>query len=341
MSNSIGAQNGNTTHTGGATTPSAADIFAAEVQAIKAEEEAGGDPFAASGSSGSGSDEGSGPSLSSVGPRDAEAGGDPAEGDAGTQDPDATVEGADASGETGETEGDDEGEDSVKKRNNWKKEALERKQELEALKTEMAEIKKMFSQKATDLSKIELPKFDKNDPNLSQELKDLLEYTPGLDTMLLSLVANATNAILEKKETEKVVMTQQQAEAQKQQDTDTKYWKDMEGWVSGQYPELTLSDIRNSPDFKDWLNLRKTWVDTQLSSASYDDISGAQKVFERYIKENGLGGAPAQEQEGRRNLAAARTPPANRRTTAPVQGQKSLFSEEAQRLSQSRRNYTI
>jgi len=104
---------------------------------------------------------------------------------------------------------------------------------------------------------------------------------------------------------------------------------------------LTLSDIRNSPDFKDWLNLRKTWVDTQLSSASYDDISGAQKVFERYIKENNLGGAPAQEQEGRRNLAAARTPPANRRTTAPVQGQKSLFSEEAQRLSQSRRNYTI
>jgi hypothetical protein len=340
MSNSIGETNGSTTATGGAT-PSAADIFAAEVQAIKAEEEAGGrDPFA-SGPSGSGSDEGSGPSLSSVGPGDAETGGDLAEGDAGTQEPAATVEGADASGEAGENEGDETGGDDLKKRNNWKKEALERKQELDELKAEMAEIKQMFSQKATDLTKLELPKFDKNDPNLSQELKDLLEYTPGLDTMLSSLAAKAAEAILEKKEAEKVVMTQQQAEAQKQQETDKKYWSSMESWISGQYPELSLSDIRNSPDFKDWLNLRKTWVDTQLSSSSYDDISGAQKVFERYIKENNLGGAPAQEQEGRRNLAAARTPPANRRTTPPVQAQKSLFQEEAQRISQSRRNYTI
>jgi len=105
----------------------------------------------------------------------------------------------------------------------------------------------------------------------------------------------------------------------------------MDTWFQGQYPDLTLSEVREDPDFNDWMEYRKNWVDKQLASADRNDVSGAQKIFERYITENDLA-QPANSSEGNRKLAKARTPVVGKKTITPKRTSDNLFQDEVNKL---------
>lgn len=335
--------------------PSASEIFQAEVKALE-EAEAGGsqrasDYLRVNGDAGNSLDRGAEGG-------DTDNGADP-EGDPNAEGGDETQASAeegeqtqqsDGDGEKPETEeegseSDESSDDSGKrKRRSYKQEAEEYKQAFESLKSELAEIKQALRkpepEKSTEQSKVETPKIDLDKLELSQELKDLLEYTPGLDTMVTSLAAETARAIIEKEKEDRTRQEQEQQTAQQREEQDQQYWSGVDTWLQGQYPELSLSEIRNSPDFADWTNYHQTWVNTQLSSSNYDDPSGAKKVFERYIKEQNLASQQKPEPEtDRRNLAAARTPPANRRTAPPATDRRSLFQQESERLASNSTRY--
>jgi hypothetical protein len=309
-----------------------AEIFAAEVAALKASEEGGTKRASDYGVT----------SLNG----DIQGRGD----EGATEDPDQDDEQLDTGDELEtEEEGSDSEEssdDSKSKRRNWKKEALESRQAVESLRQDIAELKQALRQPQPDNSATEgkareefkIPDIALEETELSQELKDLLEYTPGLDKMVTSLAAKTAKAIIDKAESDREAREQEKSQAQQQQESDKKYWSDLDSNFTSQYPELRPSEIRNSPDFSDWTTYHQKWVDAQLSSTAYDDPSGAQKVFERFVKENGL--VKEQEPENdRRNLAAARTPTANRRSAPPAQDRRSLFQQEAERISSNKHRF--
>lgn len=259
-----------------------------------------------------------------------------AEGAEGSEE--TTLEDQDASAE----EEDASVEDGKKQRNDWKKEAIESRTALKSLEDKLAAIEAKLSVKTEPQEKPvakpqveipDVPSFDKS--QLSQEVQDLLEYTPGLDTMIKSLAAEQVKAILEKVETDRAEKSQQAEQSKASEEKDSQYWSDMDSWITGQYPELTLSEIRNSPDFNDWLEYRKNWVDTQLNSVDRYNVSGAQKVFDRYIRENGLAKPKEEPQEepDHRRMAAARSPSAGKRTQAQTSEARDIWSDEVRKLT--------
>jgi len=256
------------------------------------------------------------------------------------------------SGDSEETQEGQESEESERnldkqKRHDWKTEAIESKQALTDLKSELAEIKQALKQNTEQGSKdepgvkdepFEIPKVDIEKLDLSQELKDLLEYTPGLDTMVTTLAAETARAIIEKANQDRTREEQDRQSTQNREESDRKYWTDVNSWLQGQYPELSLSDIRNSPDFADWSNYHKSWVDAQLSSSNYDDPSGAQKVFERYIRDNELIKQKPEPNQNKRSLAAARSPKIQKKGSSS-EDRRSLFQREAERLDTKQHNF--
>lgn len=239
-------------------------------------------------------------------------------------------------------ESEESSDDSKRKPYDWKKEALESRQAFDSLKAEVAELKQALRQPAPQQEQPAKKQFSisdikLDDTELSQEVKDLLEYTPGLDKMVASLAAKTAQAILDKAESDRELKEQEKSVAQKREEADKNYWSGLESWVKGQHPELSISEIRKTPEFKDWANYHKTWVDTQLSSVGYDDISGAQKVFDRYISEKGL--AKQEQDTGSRNLAAARTPASTRRSAPPILDKRSLFQQETERLNSNKHRF--
>lgn len=300
----------------------ATEIFAAEVAALKAAEE-GGDKRA--------SEYGVVKPPVEAGEPEAET--PVAEQSSGGDEPQAEAEGS---------ESDELSDDPKRKPYDWKKEALESRQAFDALKAEVAELKQALrqpapQQEAQTKKEFVMPEVSVDDTELSQEVKDLLEYTPGLDKMVASLAAKAAQAILDKAESDRELREQEKSEVQKREESDKQYWSGLESWVKGQHPELSISEIRKTSEFKDWADYHKSWVDTQLSSVDYNDISGAQKVFDRYISEKGLAG---QEQDTEnRNLAAARTPSSVRRSAPPTMDKRSLFQQEAERLNSNKHRF--
>jgi len=330
--------------------PSASEIFQAEVKALE-DAEAGGaqkasDFIRVNGDAGNLDSQGEQPAAE--GEPTAEGGEQPeasAEAEPKAEQPDGSGEESQASEEGQES--DESSDDTGKrKRRSYKQEAEEANKALLELRAELAEIKQAVQKPAPEVKpeekseSFEPPKVDLEKLELSQELKDLLEYTPGLDKMVTSLAAETAKAIIEKDKEDRTRQEQEQQTAQQREEQDRQYWTGVDSWLQGQYPELSLSDIRNSPDFADWTNYHQSWVNSQLSSSNYDDPSGAQKVFERYIKEQNLATKKEPEPEtDSRNLAAARTPAANRRTAPPTTDRRSLFQQEAQRLNSNQTRY--
>lgn len=230
-----------------------------------------------------------------------------------------------------------------KKRNNWKKEALESRESIKAMQEKLdaitAKLEATFSKEAPPAK--EKPSITPDIPDIeeaemTQEVKDLLEYTPGLDKMIASLAAKQVREILEKVETDRTAKLEQVEQTRESEQQETQYWESMDTWFQGQYPELTLSSIRNSPDFNDWLEFRKHWVDAQLGSAGRYETSGAQKVFERYVTESNLA-SPSQEPEeptDHKRMAAARSPSVQGKPSQPSQSSKVLsWDDEVKRLT--------
>lgn len=298
----------------------ASEIFAAEIAAIRAAEDGGGKRASEYGI------------TKSVPAPDSGEAEEPEQG-SGSDEPQAEAEGS---------ESDELSDDPKRKPYDWKKEALESRQAFDSLKAEVAELKQALRQPAPQQEQPAKKQFNVedikiDDTELSQEVKDLLEYTPGLDKMVASLAAKTAQAILDMAEADRELKEQEKSVAQKREDSDKHYWSGLETWVKGQHPELSISEIRKTPEFKDWADYHKTWVDTQLSSVSYDDISGAQKVFDRYISEKGL--ANQEQDTGSRNLAAARTPTSARRSAPPVMDKRSLFQQETERLNSNKHRF--
>jgi len=323
-------------------TPTPSEIFNAEVKALE-EAEAGGtkrasnyrsvDPARASGDEAIGDE--------AIG---AEASG--AEDDYSDQDPDGEQSGADDESEAqGEGQESEESEDSSvnSKRKNWKKEAQDYKQAFDSLKSEVEELKQAMRAPAQEPAKpdtgLKIPEVSLENIEMSQEVKDLLEFTPGFDKLITTLVAQTTKEILEKDREGRTRGEQEAQQARQREETDVKYWNGVNSWLQGQYPDLTLPEIRESPDFADWSKYRESWVNAQLSSVDYDDPSGAQKVIDRYIRENNLAKANQDPEPDRRNLAAARTPAANRRSATPTQDNRSLFQRETERINSKKHRF--
>jgi hypothetical protein len=266
--------------------------------------------------------------------------------DGRTQEPASTEETIDEATLEDQAEATEEEESPVeegkKQRKDWKKEAIESQTALKSMEEKLAAIEAKLSardepqEKPKAKPEVEIPDIPSLDESqLSQEVKDLLEYTPGLDTMIKSLAAEQVKAILEKVETDRAEKSQQAEQSKASAEQDSQYWSSMESWITGQYPELTLSEIRNSPDFNDWLEYRKSWVDTQLNGVDRYDVSGAQKVFDRYIRENDIAQPREEEKEepNHRRMAAARSPSAGKRTSAPATGDRDLWQDEVRKLT--------
>jgi hypothetical protein len=264
----------------------------------------------------------------------------PAEGGGGDEAPaeggeETSNEGDSSSEEEGgsEQEQESEGEEEVEKkpRNDWKKEALESRNKLSVFEDRLNELAEKIAAKANT----ELPELGElNTDDLSQEVKDLLEYTPGLDKLIASEGAKAAAAIIEKYESDRATKLQETEQSKEVEGKEQSYWGKVDTWLSNQYPDLVLSEIRESPDFTDWLEHRKTWVDSKLSGADRFDTSGAQAVFERFITENNLA-QPQEEntEKTNRKLAAARTPSVGKKSAPPAKGSTNLFAEEVAKLN--------
>jgi hypothetical protein len=230
-----------------------------------------------------------------------------------------------------------------KKRTNWKKEALDSREsikdmqeKLEAITAKLDAGSSNEAPPAKEKPSITPDIPDIEETEMTQEVKDLLEYTPGLDKMIASLAAKQVREILEKVETDRTAKLEHVEQTRESEQQETQYWDSMGTWFQGQYPELTLSSIRNSPDFNDWLEFRKNWVDAQLGSAGRYESSGAQKVFERYVKESNLA-SPSQEPEeptDHKRMAAARSPSVQGKPSQPSQSSKApSWADEVKRLT--------
>ncbi len=223
----------------------------------------------------------------------------------------------------------------------WKKEANETKEELASLRKEMKEFMSSMASKEPEpkekLTPVEIPEVKVDLDSLTPELKDLLEYTPGLTDMITDLAAKSAAALVEKSDIDRATKLKDQESAQSKSDSDAKYWGDMETWFSNEFPDLSLSDIKNSPDFQDWMDYRKSWTDNQLGGVAYDDISGAQKVFSRYISDE-VKRESVSEEKGRRNLAAARSPSAGNRGSSGASVKNNAFMDEVKRIKNQNRN---
>ena len=275
----------------------------------------------------------------------ASEGGDPApEGGEGTPEGGESGDGDTLSSEEDgaeEPQGqEDEEEVSPKKqRNNWKKQAQEQQKIIDDYEQRFKELEARLSEnpkenvdsdKSSTEPEEDIPAFDLD--NATQEVKDLLEYTPGLDKMIEQLAVKAAQSIIEKSESDRAKTLQEEEQSKEAASKEDSYWTEVDSWFNGQYPDLSLSDVRENPDFTDWLEYRKNWVDAQLGGADRYDISGAKKVFERYVKENSLAEPQGESEEGGRRLAAARSPQVGKKTVAQPANSGNLFNDEVARL---------
>jgi len=330
--------------------PSAKEIFNAEIASLSAAE--GGAAKRASDFIRVGDDGGTPAPTEGGTPAPTEGG---AEGGAEGEDPKAPTDGeqdgaGQESAEKEEGNEDESSDPSGKKRSNWKKEALESREEVKSIKAELAQIKELLHKtpdkqgpdagKQDPPAKVEPPQIDISKLDLSDELKELLEFTPGLDKMVAAVAAEAAKAIFDKAEADRTRTEQDRQSEQARAESDKTYWNSMESWLKGEYPELSLPEIRNSSDFADWSNYHESWVNKTLSSTAYDDPSGAQKIFAKYIQDTGLAQQESKpDQRDNRNLAAARTPPIARKGTQVPTDRRSLFAQEAQRLASNKTGF--
>lgn len=242
---------------------------------------------------------------------------------------DESVEENSATQEQDETEGSENETD-------WKAIAGESEAKLKALEAKLEALSAKLEQ--PQAPEPEPPKVPETPFEMTQEVKDLLEYTPGLDKLVEHEATKVAREILKQFQAEE---NKAKAEAEKQRESqqqETTYWEEVGNWFSGEYPELTLQNVRESPDFNDWLNLRKNWVDTQLSSKGRYDTSGAKAVYERYVKENlpnSQRGGQGENADNAKRLAAARSPSARSTTQASAGESTDVWSEEVSRLKSS------
>lgn len=238
-----------------------------------------------------------------------------------------------------EQEQEQEGEKKVEKkpRNDWKKQALEAEAERKKLEERLNQLEQKITEKPEekegDDKSTTAPPAELDTSEMGTELKELLEYTPGLDKLIASEAAKAAKALIEKTESDRAKTLQEAEQSQEANKKEESYWTDVDTWFSEQYPELSLSDVREDPDFTDWLEHRKNWVDAQLSGAERYDVSGAQKVFERYVTENNLAKPQEEPQrDNKRKLASARTPSVGKKSAPLPRDDKNLFQEEVEKL---------
>jgi len=122
-----------------------------------------------------------------------------------------------------------------------------------------------------------------------------------------------TREIIDNKLSERDAQATQAQEQEVVKKNESTFWDSVGDWFGSEYPELSLLDVRNSPEFNDWLSSKKNWVDSQLKSASSaDDISGAKTVYSQYVNTMMPQASKATEPEVDTakddKLAAARTP---------------------------------
>jgi len=165
---------------------------------------------------------------------------------------------------------------------------------------------------------------------LSQEVKDLLEYTPGLDKLIDSRAKAITREIIDEFKNESEQATTTATKEQESTAKETEYWETLGTWFTNEYPELELQTVRNSPDFNDWLASRQNWVDGQMKDTGRYGQSGAQAVFQRYVNEVLPDSSKATKTEQTvkttRKLAAQRSPSSVNRK-APKSGEADPWND--------------
>lgn len=257
-------------------------------------------------------------------------------GEEGSENPETNLEN---SSEEQESESPESEVENKKQRNDWKKEALESRNTIKSLEERLSSLEQKVTPEANNdgaadkKAKQNIPEIPSvEDFEMTQETKDLLEYTPGLDKLIENMALKTATALIEKIETDRAEKLHTAEESKAAEEMESSYWTDMDTWFSEQYPELSLSEIRNDPDFTDWMEYRKNWVDTQLGGVERHDVSGAQKVFERYITENNLAQSSEKPEEDHKRLAAARSPSVSKKTTVPTKSSGNLFDQEVAKL---------
>jgi len=170
---------------------------------------------------------------------------------------------------------------------------------------------------------------------LSQEVKDLLEYTPGLDTLIDSRAKAIARELIEEFKNNSEQATTTAAKEQESTAKETEYWETLGTWFTSEYPELDIQTVRKSADFNDWLAARKNWVDGQMKETGRYGQSGAQAVFQRYIDEVLPDSSKAvkteQTAKTTRKLAAQRSPSSVNRK-APKSGETDPWNDTVAQL---------
>ena len=174
------------------------------------------------------------------------------------------------------------------------------------------------------------------DLELTEQEKELLEFSEGLDTMVEKLATKAALKLFKKYKQDQAAEASKETEAAKEET----FWGELSSWFSEESPDLKLDQVRQSPDFNDWLANHKTWVDTQLASAKGKyDTSGAKAVFKRYMRESNPGSPPPSKKTpgGKKRMAAARTPASLSTTRKPSRPEATsadaIWKQETARLA--------
>jgi len=128
--------------------------------------------------------------------------GDEAGDEEGDEQGNANTELSDEEDEQGSEESEVE---EKKQRNNWKKKAQDQEKANEVLEKRLADLEAKLSEKPNEDAppekkvNLEVPEVGELDKeNLSQEVKDLLEYTPGLDKLIGEIAGQQALALIEK-----------------------------------------------------------------------------------------------------------------------------------------------
>lgn len=213
-----------------------------------------------------------------------------------------------------------EGDDSKKERNSWKdwkaKYDKEAQEKLDLLKRIEALEKSEPQSKPTEAPEAKAP--EPEEPfEPTQEVKDLLDYTNGLKEYVQheakTLAKEIAREIIDNEMSTRDAQATQAKEQETVQATENTFWENVGDWFGSEYPEFSLMDIRQAPEFNDWLAANNNWVQSQLATATdRADISGAKKVYGRYMStthpNSGKKVEQPQDTGNANKLAAARTP---------------------------------
>lgn len=225
----------------------------------------------------------------------------------------------------------EDGDDGEKKRNSWKE--WKNKYEETAQKMQELEQRLAAQEQQGDANPEAKPEAKKEEEppaapfEMSKDVKELLDYTPGLKEYLQHETKEQAKAIarelIEKELSTRDTQAAQAKEKEVVQAQDNTFWENVGNWFGSEYPELSLVDVKQSPEFNDWLNANQNWVNAQLGAIKdRTDISGAKQVYKKYIdltypnagkKEQ----PPEDDGEAGKKLAAARTPSIPTSPSAP------------------------